>query len=162
MNHKTKLPAISRISYGKNNGEHCKEKTKKEIEEMLSSYRDQLDNNETRSCFLHLDDINYLITYYSDLTKLNGEEPIKGLRIYFFREEPDREYSRGDKILKVGDKGQMSIIVVPTNNFEDFYTKRERGFYWADDMFNIDDKCLVITPGGEHTGLCPNNCGGSI
>jgi hypothetical protein len=119
-----------------------------------------LDENETRSCFLSLNDIKYLIEYYSGPERLNGEKAIDGFRIYFFREDPNKKpTSMGQKILKVGSKGQMSIIVVPTNNFVGLLPPYiGKPAFSAEDMFNIDNECLVLRPGGEHTGLCPTNC----
>lgn len=54
----------------------------------------------------------------------------------------------------------MSIMVVPTYNYTHLENS-EYGSCWADDMFDEEDKCWVLTPGGEHTGICPPNCGGS-
>ena len=155
---KSKLPPINTTSYGIKGG-HCHKITKKELAEKTALYQKEVDKtNETKSCFLFLDDIKYLLEYYSDPRKLNGENPIDGFRIYFFREDENRQYSYpGQKILKVGDKTQMSIIVVPVNNYQ--YPKEEgTSVFQAENMFNTDDECLVLTPGGEHTGLCPTNC----
>ncbi len=122
--------------------------TKKKLKEMVKSYRQGLDKNETKSCLLALTDIEQMIKYYSDLKNLNGENPVDGFRIYFYRPESDNRF------LKVGKKNQMSIILIPTNNFDSNSS-------FANDMFNKNDECLVLWPGGETGGLCPTNCGGS-
>jgi hypothetical protein len=134
---------------------------KKQLKQATASYENGLDSNETRSCFLDIHDINYLIKYYSDPKNLNGAQPINGFRIYFYREDENRQYSYypEQKILKVGDKTQLSIVVVPVNNYRSLGPAKIA--FEADDMFNPkdNDECLVLTPGGEHTGLCPTNCG---
>lgn len=156
------IPAIKKNPYGSNYGQHCKETTKQKFVEKLKSYQNDkdLDENETKSCFLFAEDIKYLLAYYSDPQNLNGEKPIEGFRIYFFREDENRPYSYpGQKIQKLinGNKTQMSIIVVPVNNYQ-YPNLVGTSVFTADDMFNKDDECLVLTPGGETTGLCPTNC----
>jgi hypothetical protein len=136
--------------------------TRDGLKEMVKSYRENLDNNETRSCLLALADIKSLIDYYSDRSNLDQEAAIDGFRVYFFRQEAGKEYSPYEqKILNVGSKGQMSIIMVPVHNFKDTWKDNKRTLY-CDDMFNKNNECLAIWPGGEATGLCPTNCGGSI
>ena len=128
---------------------HCSFIKKTQLRKMVESYRDGLDANETKSCLISLKDLNYLIDYYESNKEFNTSDPITGFRIYFYR--PDIE--KGNLIM-VGDKVQTSLIIVPTNK----YTKSPA---FANDMFDEDSDCLILTPGGEHSGLCPTNCGGS-
>jgi hypothetical protein len=131
---------------------HSKKITKTELEEAVKSYRDGLDPNETKSCIILWEELKQLVEKYPD-----KKEPIGGFRIYFFREHAERKYiGPSQKILKVGDKNQMSIILVPINKYNSSSPA------YAKDMFDENNECWVLTPGGEHTGLCPNNCGGSI
>ncbi len=128
---------------------------RKDLNEMIASYQNGLDPNETKYCLLNLADIQKIIDYYKDPKNLNNKNPIDGFRIYFYRPQPFEAPTNPEKsILKVGNKGQLSIILVPTNNYQHVPAS-------ADAMFVKDDMCMVLTPGGEHTGLCPNNCGGS-
>jgi hypothetical protein len=128
---------------------------RKELNEMISSYQAGLDPNETKYCMLNLADIEKIISHYRDTKNLNGKNAIDGFRIYFYRPQPFEASANPEKsILKVGNKGQLSIILVPTNNYQMLPAS-------ADAMFGKDGMCMVLTPGGEHTGLCPNNCGGS-
>jgi len=111
---------------------------------------------------IRLGDIQSLIKKYSRKKLLKGKPAIDGFRIYFFRPEPEIiKGESGRSINKVGEKGQMSIILVPTNNYQEIITGNNKNGA-ADDMFIENEKCEVFIPGGEHTGLCPNNCGGSI
>ena len=156
------LPPINEGYHKSISNEHCKKKKKKELEDLAEDYSTDVDKNETRSCFLLLNDIKFLIEYYSDSKNLNGENAIDGFRILFFRENPNKKYSYpGQKILKVGNKGQMSIILVPVHNYKYPAEKipiEGKPAFQTEYMFDSNDECLVLTPGGEHTGLCPTNC----
>ncbi|MBI2730297.1 MAG: hypothetical protein HYX40_06040 [Sphingobacteriales bacterium] len=166
MSTKSKLPPISQKLYGNLGQGHCKTKTKQELKEKTSAYRQELNDynnsNETASCILLIEDIKYLIEYYSDPANLNGENPIDCFRLYFYRQDEGRPYpSTGQKILKVSNgKGQMSIMVVPANDLNALPPDQNGVVHFTStDMFSSDDKCLMLTPGGESTGLCPTNCG---
>ena len=156
---KSKLPAISKHTYSIM-GHHCHAATKDEVNKMRESYLDSLHKDETKSCMVALDDIRYLIKYYTDSNNLGGAKPIDGFRIYFYRPDPvTMEGLPGKTIADVGDgKGQLSVIIVPTNNYREVpFGHGVKGL--ADDMYNKDGQCLKLIPfGGEHTGLCPTNC----
>lgn len=135
---------------------------KTDLKELVKSYRQGLDKNETKSCMIRLVDIQSLIKQYSNKKLLNGKPAIDGFRIYFFRPEPIALRGQpGKSINKVGNKGQMSIILVPTNNYNEVRIGNNLSGA-ADDMFIEKGECQVFIPGGEHTGLCPKNCDGSI
>ena len=127
----------------------CQKISRKELKKDLESYRTNLPEGETKSCILDLEDIKALINHYSDPRNLKGSNPINGFRIYFVR---------GGKYaltLKGGRKRQLNIILVPTHQGKKFR---------CEDIFDGQDdtaKCWVLSPGGETTGLCPTNCGGS-
>ncbi len=154
---KSKVPRIkSKVPPINIPDKHYQLITRNDLKKKMASYWKDLDDNETQSCVLSLRDIKFLIDYYSDPQHLNGEKPIDGFRIYFYRPDPSSNQNKGPKTInRVGDKGQLSIILVPTNNFHG------KPPLCADNLFDQNDKCWVLTPGGEHTGLCPNNCGGS-
>jgi hypothetical protein len=129
----------------------CQIITRKELKSDVESYREKLPEGETLSCILDLDDIKDLIEYYSEPRNLNGANPIDGFRIYFVR---GGKYAQ--PLTKNKRKRQLNIILVPTHK-----GAKDR----HEDLF--DDKkdygqCWILSPGGEGTGLCPNNCGGSI
>jgi hypothetical protein len=130
---------------------HYQKITKAQLKEAVKSYQDGLDPNETKLCFILWSELEQLAKEYK-----KKEKPIDGFRIYFFRADPFKKYNSDQKILKVGAKTQMSIIFVPMNKYN--YSSPA----YAEDMFDEKEECWVLTPGGEHTGLCPNNCGGSI
>lgn len=159
MKKQTEISSIKRKEYPVM-GVHCKASTQDAIKEMRKSYLDGLYKDETTSCMIALDDIKYLIEYYSDPENLGGADPISGFRIYFYRPDPITiENLPGKTIADIGGgKGQLSVIIVPTNNYrEERFGHGLKGL--ADDMYNIDDQCLKLIPfGGEHTGLCPPNC----
>jgi hypothetical protein len=136
--------------------------TKADLLKKVKTYRESVHENETKSCLISLDLLQVLIDYYLKPENLGTESKINGLRLYFFREDLDREYPTGDKIQKVeNDNGQISIILVPTHHYTNI-TNTGAGFCHADDMFIENGKCQVYIPGGEHTGLCPKNCDGSL
>ena len=150
---KIKLPA------GTNGLGHSKKESRVSLRKNLESYRQGLPAGETRSCILRLSDIEALIKFYSDPKHLNGENAIDSFRIYLFREIPGKLYPpSGQKIAQIGSKGQISFILVPTNNFID---RDAKDMSSANDMFDSNDECLMLYPGGETSGLCPTNCGGS-
>jgi hypothetical protein len=135
---------------------HYQKITKTQLKEAVKSYHDGLDPKETKSCIILWSELEHLANEYKKM-----KNPMQGFRIYFFRADPFKQYSDpNQKILKVGDKTQMSIIFVPINKYEYEFLSPP----YAEDMFgeNENDECSVLIPGGEHTGLCPNNCGGSI
>ncbi len=132
--------------------------TKADLTAMTASYQTDLDPNETTSCLIKMADILKLISQYTDPDFLQGQKPIDGFRIYFYRPEPIEIQGHPQKsISRVGNKGQLSIIIVPTNNYNHATVPISVS---ADNMF-INGQCRVLTPGGETTGLCPKNCGGS-
>jgi len=138
---------------------HSIKESRESLKERLESYREGLPKRETKSCILRLTDIKALIDFYSNPDILNEENPIDSFRIYLFREVPNKLYEpSGQKIAQIGDKGQISFILVPTNNFDDRDAEDKSS---ANDMFDYNNECLVLYPGGETTGLCPTNCGGS-
>jgi len=150
---KIKLPA------GTNGLGHSIKETRESLRKRLNSYREGLPEGETRSCILRLRDIKALIDFYSNPDILNKETPIDSFRIYLFREVPNKLYPPSNqKIAQIGDKGQISFILVPTHNFNDRDAEDRSS---ANDMFDYNNECLVLYPGGETTGLCPTNCGGS-
>ncbi len=132
---------------------------KTELKGLVKSYRQGLDKNETTSCMIRLSDVEALIKHYRDTDILNGQNPIDGFRIYFYRPEPTpTEGIPGRKIYPIADgRGQMSIILVPTHNYNEVRNDGDvRGE--SHDMFIENGVCQVFIPGGEHTGLCPKNC----
>lgn len=133
---------------------HYQQLTKPEMRQAVKSYRTALHNNETTSCFMTLDNIKKLV---DDTEKLHGKETVEGFRIYFYRADPKKKYKDPNaRILDVDGKPQMSIMMVPITDYH------KDGPRSAIDMFDKDGKVWVLTPGGEHTGLCPTNCGSSI
>ncbi|MGB4770651.1 MAG: hypothetical protein WBP58_04300 [Chitinophagaceae bacterium] len=133
---------------------HFQQLSKAELEQAVKLYRTGLHENETTSCFLTLDNVKKLV---DDTEKLHGKGKVEGFRVYFYRADPRKKYKDPNaKILDVDGKPQMSIIMVPITDY------KVDGPRSAIDMFDKDGKVLVLTPGGEHTGLCPTNCGGSI
>jgi hypothetical protein len=133
---------------------HLQKISRSELNEAVVSYRKGLDKNETTSCLIGLEDIQRMIAHYSNLDKYPGlYDKIGAFRIYFFREDKNRKYDMGKDLIQTLEsdetKTQMSIIIVPVNHY---LTSRS-----GDDMFD-EDKCWVLTPGGENTGLCPKNC----
>ncbi len=132
---------------------------KTELKKRVSSYRDGLHENETTSCMIPLADIEALAKHYSSEQILKGQNKIAGFRIYFQRPNPKEEAGMpGRSIYPVdGGKGQLSIILVPTNNYHEIVNGIDRRGA-DDDMFIENGECRVFIPGGEHTGLCPKNC----
>ncbi len=61
-----KIPAIKMKPYKNASGYHCHKTSKKSLKGMVKDYREKLDDNETRSCVIRLDDMKYLIEYYSE------------------------------------------------------------------------------------------------
>ena len=137
--------------------------TRDVLTKMVKTYRDGLHDNETTSCLIPFSAIEELIKHYSDLNTPKGQNPIEGFRIYFHRPDPFTVHDQPGKSINTvdGGKGQMSIILAPVNNYREIHKGDDiRGS--ADDMFIENGECLVFIPGGEHTGLCPKNCDGSI
>ena len=143
---------------------HLQKISKEELQEAVASYREGLDKNETTSCLVGLDDIQKMIAHYSNLLAYPEEYPkIIGFRIYFFRggnqkfiRKNEKEFLN-DEYAKVQDgKLQLNIIMVPVcDNKKHPNEQISKGF--AKDML-VDEKCWVLIPGGENTGLCPTNC----
>ncbi len=133
---------------------HYQQLSKADLSEAVQSYRKDLHPNETRSCILLWSELKQLV---ADTEKIHGDGSVDGIRIYFYRADDRKEYiGPGQKIHAVGDKTQLSIMVVPMNRYN--YSSPAIAY----DMFDQEGKVWVLIPGGEHTGLCPTNCGGSI
>lgn len=137
---------------------HLQEISNEELQEAVASYRKGLvsDPNETQSCMIDLNDLNHIIQEYS-YPLSRDRRHIIGFRIYFFRGGKSNcldEYT----INKNGEM-QLNIIMVPVcDNKDHSYLPISKGF--AKDILTVEEKCWVLIPGGENTGLCPKNCNG--
>ena len=133
---------------------HLQQVSKADLVKTLHPYRKNLPSGETTSSIILLSELKNLI---DKTEKEHGEGSVDGVRIYFCRPDDRREYiGPNQKIGKVGDQTQLSIIMVPMNKYN--YSAPAIAY----DMFDSDGNIWALTPGGEHTGLCPTNCGGSI
>lgn len=133
--------------------------TKAELKKAVASYRKGLHKNETTSCMISVNAIETLIKHYRDPNILKGKKAIDGFRIYFHRPEPKVMRGLPGKSRRpIADgRGQMSIILVPTHNYNEVW-KGDDCIAGSHDMFIEKGECKVFIPGGEHTGLCPKNC----
>ena len=116
----------------------------------------RLHKNETRSGLIALEDLDTLLQEIRDHNQINSDNPINGVRIYLIRDENIGGILslHGDGSLPV----QMSFALRPT----DSRTVDERtNIVSASDYWHSGSLTFGIVPGGEGTGLCPNNCGGS-
>ena len=64
---------------------HLSQISKKNLQDLLKSYREGLHENETHSCMIDLVDINKIVHEYSNPLSKNYKAQITGFRIYFIR-----------------------------------------------------------------------------
>jgi hypothetical protein len=137
------------------------------LEKWVETYKDsKYDKNETNNCMISLRDLEDFMNYIHKTNIGLGrkkESIIDKIRIYVIR---DKEFAGSGPQLNTcqtnkGEQPQFSFVIVPMTDWkEDYYqdiSKRAGGKDYV-----VNGNISVVTPHGEGSGLCPNNCGGSI
>jgi hypothetical protein len=106
---------------------------------------------ETLNVVFTLADLTQLMQYIAEENNNAGQ--INAIRFYLVRQDNvkgRREVNNGHT--------QISLAGVPVENYD--------GGYGEDHKSGDNYVCIYPYPphdfGGEHTGLCPQNCGGSL
>lgn len=124
----------------------------KTLKDWVADYIETRQPLESMNVVFMLSDLINLIEYIGEANSSGRYENINALRFYLVRQN---EVS-GRRKLKNGHT-QISLACVPVENY-----KNGEG---TDHKNGDNYVCIYPYPGdsgGEHTGLCPQNCGGSL
>jgi hypothetical protein len=145
------------------------EKLKKsELNTLRQNYRKTKTNpDETNSCLIKLEELKEFINYIEFYNQRNlNPDKCDGIRIYLVRYPPKEASNRRHVEVDIPGKGktsQISFAIVPTKQYgETFKDKNNNYIYGANNCYE-NDLIVCLSPGsmiGEHSGLCPTNCGG--
>lgn len=153
---------------------------KTELKTWIDRYKESIaqenKKSETKNIIIKLEDMEELMKFIKKHNDNTAKDKISGMRIYLIRTEHNSGHLKSGQFfnkvqLNAKSYPQMNVVIVPIKNVQDYAERDSSGktniYVRGEDVYeknsneSPDEIVVGIYPGGETTGLCPNNCGGS-
>lgn len=130
------------------------------LEKWVKAYKNsKYDENETNNCMISLKQLESFMNYiHQENIELGRQKKsiIDKVRIYLVR---DYALHGSPCQTPKGEQSQISFVIVPMTDYSNDYNKTSHA---GGKDYIVNGNICIVTPGGEGSGLCPTNCGGSI